>query len=254
VLGWCVLQWLAESVDAAQPERTALDLFDRLRLREPLGHAFTTLGFRGEEAWRVVARIKVLLLTSAGVGKPQVSASASEGADFVAPVSRPGSPTSWSSTGWGGRPAVPVASTLPDVVAADSEIKEGKPVAAPSHPEQDQPTLTPALWLDPDVRWLCGVHETDGHDYLIREQYEALLWWLLLPVLLHLAGETAPSRAAVEELSKTVATALHAAETAGYRVETLLGPLAARETCEVSKTAKSPAPEPAPDDPDASAE
>ena len=26
--------------------------------------------------------------------------------------------------------------------------------------------LAPALWLDPDVRWLCGVHEAEGHVYL----------------------------------------------------------------------------------------
>ena len=72
VLAWCVLQWLAESMNALpQPERTALDLFDRLRLREPFGHAFTALGFQGEEAWRVAARIKVLLLTGAGAGDGQ---------------------------------------------------------------------------------------------------------------------------------------------------------------------------------------
>ncbi len=90
VLAWCVLQWLAESMNVAQPERTALDLFDRLRLREPFGHAFTALGFQGEEAWRVAARIKVLLLTGAGAG---------EGNEFVAPDSSP---------------AVPAASTLPE--------------------------------------------------------------------------------------------------------------------------------------------
>ena len=64
------------------------------------------------------------------------------------------------------------------------------------------------------MRWLCGVHESEGHFYLVREQYEELLWWLLMPALLRLAGEPAPSRAAVEELSKTVANALHSAEAA----------------------------------------
>lgn len=92
------------------------------------------------------------------------------------------------------------------------------------------------------MRWLCGVHEAEGHFYLIREQYEALLWWLLLPSLLCLAGEPVPNRAAAEELSQTVAAALHSAETAGYRVNTLLGPLAVPETVE------SPAPEPEPGD------
>ena len=71
VLGWCALELLAESIDVENPERVALDLFDRLRLREPFAQAFTALGFEGEEGWRVAARIKVVLLTGAGVGKPE---------------------------------------------------------------------------------------------------------------------------------------------------------------------------------------
>ncbi len=221
VLAWCVLQWLAESINVTQPERTALDLFDRLRLREPFGHAFTALGFQGEEAWRVAARIKVLLLTGAGAGN-----------EFVAPDSSPGSPTSGSLAGWGGSPAIPAASTLPEASLADAEAEEGKTASPASPPEEDQVALAHVLWLDPDVRWLCGVHESEGHFYLVREQYEELLWWLLMPALLRLAGEAAPSRAAVEELSKTVANALHSAETAEYRINALLGPLAAAEVDE----------------------
>ena len=78
VLGWCALELLAESIDPVEPERAALDLFDRLRLREPFAHAFAALGFEGEEAWRVAARIKVLLLTGAGVGALQEAAPAPE--------------------------------------------------------------------------------------------------------------------------------------------------------------------------------
>jgi glycosidase len=51
-------------------QRTALDLFDRLRLREPLAQAFQSLGFEAEESWRVAARIKVALLIEAGVFAP----------------------------------------------------------------------------------------------------------------------------------------------------------------------------------------
>lgn len=217
VLAWCVLEWLAASIDSTQTERTALDLFDRLRLREPFGQAFTALGFKGEEAWRAAARIKVLLLAEAGVGK--------------------GEEPETEST--------PTAGT-PD--PSHLGIREGNsaPDALPS--ETEQVVLAPALWLDPDVRWLCGVHEAEGHFYLIREQYEELLWWLLMPSLLQLAGEAAPSRAAAEELSRTVATALNSAEAAGYRINTLLGPLAESETDE------SAAAEPEPGDLDASAQ
>ncbi|MGO9776094.1 MAG: hypothetical protein ACLPM3_05855, partial [Terracidiphilus sp.] len=190
VLGWCVLELLAESIDAENPERMALELFDRLRLREPFAQLFAALGFEGEEAWRVAARVKVGLLIGAGVGKAEQSA------------------------------------------------PEGEALA-PS------PLLWPSLWLDADVRWLCGVHEAEGHDYLVRERYEELLWWLLMPSLLRLAGESAPgrvgsNRAAVRAMSKSLNEALAAAEAAGYRVDLLLAPAA------VEFAGEEPAAEPEP--------
>jgi glycosidase len=231
VLAWCLLQWLAASVDTAQPQRTALDLFDRLRLREPLGHAFAALECNHEEAWRAAARIKVLLLTAAAATtQPQPPAAATE----------PGAPAQASE------PSEAKTEGAPGLVFETWEAKtegarEGHPAPA-SEPSEAKTALPPALWLDPDVRWLCGVHEAEGRFYLIRENYEELLWWLPMPALLRLAGEAAPSRSAVEELSQTVAAALLSAEAAGYRVDTLLGPLAAAESGE------SPAPEPEPDD------
>jgi glycosidase len=166
ILGWCALEWLAEAVDAEHPERAALDLFDRLRLREPFARAFAALGFDGEESWRVAARIKVVLLAAAGMGQTETAA-----------------------------PATKIG-------------------------------LGPGLWLDPDVRWLTGVHDdADGHPYLNRESYEELLWWLLMPELLRLAGEPAPKRAAVEELCRRVNEALAEVEAAGYRVDALVAPV-----------------------------
>jgi hypothetical protein len=165
ILGWCVLELLAESIDAQNPERAALDLFDRLRLRDPFARAFTVLGFESEESWRVAARIKVVLLTGAGVGTEQ-------GTDA---------------------------------------------------PEPPSSGLTPSLWRDPDVRWLTGVHEAEGREYIIRERYEELLWWMRMPELLRVAGEAVPRRTAVEELSRAVNEALAAAEDAGYRVDVLIG-------------------------------
>ncbi len=105
--------------------------------------------------------------------------------------------------------------------------------------------LAPALWLDPDVRWLCGVHESEGHVYLIRELYEELLWWLLMPSLLNLAGEDARSRDAVKELSNTVKAALASAEAAGYRIDSLVGALLSPAAA--ANTDDSPAPEPEPE-------
>ena len=190
ILAWCVLELLAESINIEEPERVALDLFDRLRLREPFAQSFTALGFEGEEAWRVAARIKVVLLTGAGVGKTEAVPEEAE-------------------------PVIPAE--------ADATVsKSGSESAA--EPIDEKVALAPSLWHDPDVRWLTGVHEAEGHIYLVRELYEELLWWLQMPSLVRLAGEPAPSRAAVMELGKTIEEALATAEAAHYRIDELLGP------------------------------
>ncbi len=208
ILGWCALELLAQSIDVENPERVALDLFDRLRLRETFAKAFSALGFEAEEGWRVAARIKVVLLTGAGVGKPeQVSAQAEPAAAPEAPAIPPARESE----------KTPVEGTDSKTAAADSQPAEPAIVA------EEKIALSPALWLDPDVRWLTGVHEAGGHSYLVRELYEELLWWLLMPSLLRLAGEPAPSRAAVLQMSRTVEEALETAEAAGYRIDALLG-------------------------------
>ena len=218
VLGWCALELLAESIDAENPERAALDLFDRLRLREPFAQAFDALGFEGEEGWRVAARIKVVLLTGSGAGQPENSAT-------------PASPAAPPEA-----PAVPAetVAAAPEPPQPIAEEEAPAPTAAePPTAADEKVALSPGLWTDPDVRWLTGVHEADGHSYLIHEMYEELLWWLLMPSLLRLAGEAAPSRAAVEEMSRTVHEALETAEAAGYRIDTLLGSALAASAGEV---------------------
>jgi glycosidase len=199
-LAWCALQLLAESLDAENPERVALDLFDRLRLREPFAQAFGALGFEGEEGWRVAARIKVQLLTGAGVGKPEETIDEAASEATIAGV------------------------------AGVATAKEDTPTARSSAPIVEMPesgnekvVLTPALWRDPDVQWLTGVHKVEGHLYLVRELYEELLWWLLMPSLLRLAGEASPDRSVIEELNNRVDEALKTAEAAGYRIDALLG-------------------------------
>ena len=190
VLAWCALELLAESIDAEKPERVALDLFDRLRLREPFAQAFTALGFEGEEGWRVAARIMVVLLSGADVGKEQKPDSVEEIEGFR-----------------GTKAAEVEAETVASAETADERV-----------------ALSAALWLDPDVRWLTGVHEAGGHSYLVRESYEELLWWLLMPSLLRLANEPVLDRAAIEAMGRTVEEALASAEAAGYRIDALLGP------------------------------
>jgi glycosidase len=220
VLGWCALELLAQSIDVEKPESVALDLFDRLRLREPFAKAFAALGFDGEEGWRVAARIKVVLLTGAGVGRAE-----------QAPVEAVAEEPVGSSAA--------TAPAMKEVIAAPAA--GGTMPAEPEAVADERIALSPALWLDPDVRWLTGVHTAGGHAYLVRELYEELLWWLLMPSLLRLAGEPAPSRAAVEEMSKTVEEALATAEAAGYRIDALLGQDAVQDAGE--EPAQAPEPE-----------
>ena len=200
LLGWCVLELLAESIDADSPQQRALDIFDRLRLREPFGQAFGALGFEGEEGWRVAARIKVVLLSEAGVGKPAAE-SAEEIAEDEAAIE------TFESESPAPEPE--------DALTAAEEAEETVAV--------ERVALPPALWLDPDVRWLTGVHEAEGHSYLVRERYEEMLWWMLMPSLLRLAGEPALDRVAIDRMGAVVDEALAAAEAAGYRVDRLMG-------------------------------
>ena len=202
IFGWCALELLAESIDPRNPEQSALDLFDRLRLREPFAKAFDELGFGGEDGWRVAARIKVGLLLEAEVGKPEREA------DEEAVV--PETPTAALGT-------ATIDTSLPE-----KEVEAvGPSKAGEIEREEKKVGLAPALWSDPDVRWLTGVHEAKGHAYFIREPYEELLWWLMTPSLLRLAGEAAPSRTTAKEMSKTVHEALAEAAAAGYRVDVL---------------------------------
>jgi glycosidase len=318
VLAWCVLELLAESIDAEKPEPIALDLFDRLRLREPFAQVFTALGFEGEEAWRVAARVKVGLLTGAGAGKPEETAPVKDADDKireVTPADHSGAaeqdsadhaeaqvepselsghdsknttqaesqaqPSELSEPGHANRAEIPegsseasgheskitddaesqAESTEPSehdhanraeilVGSANrTEIPEGSSQASGHDfsraataslssralaPEEEAQPISPALWLDPDVRWLTGVHRAGTQDYLVRESYEELLWWLLMPSLLRLAGETTPSsiaanRTAVQVMSQSIDAALAAAEAAGYRVDLLTPSVAAEE-------------------------
>ncbi|MGC1461928.1 MAG: alpha-amylase family glycosyl hydrolase [Terracidiphilus sp.] len=253
ILAWCALELLAESIDAEKPERVALDLFDRLRLREPFARAFTALGFEGEEGWRVAARIKVVLLIGAGVGKPD---------ETPTEVEPPAEQESAGVKGTGFSPHISPADSSGALAPEGNPTAESKPAAKPASSEE-KVALAPELWLDPDVRWLTGIHEAEGHLYLIRELYEELLWWLLMPSLLRLAGEASPSRTAVEELSKTVAEALSTAEAANYRIDELLGSaapeseepesLAAEDTSQTIEEGIEKPVEPAPQKPQKSA-
>jgi hypothetical protein len=178
VLAWTMLEVLAASVDTEHTAVAALDLFDRLRLREPLGQCFAALGFEGEEAWRVAARIKVALLIEAGIFAEQ-------------------------------------AKMEPAATTAEA-MKTSEAMGVPAIPVHSA-----TLWLDPDVRWLTGAHESEGSSYFVKEPYEELLWWLQLPALCEMAAVDIPTPTAAASIGDVVDAAEEAAAEAGYSVDRL---------------------------------
>jgi glycosidase len=200
VLAWVALELLAESVDAVNPARAALDLFDRLRLREPLARAFEGLGFEAEESWRVAARIKVALLIEAKVFVPLVAEQVPQVVAGQAPAT--------------GAAAEKAALPGREFAGATTELE----LELPAEPI---PILSAALWQDADVRWLTGAHDSGGHSYFVKESYEELLWWLQIPVLCRLAAEPVPDRTAIQQVGRNVGEAVKSAALAGYRIDAL---------------------------------
>jgi hypothetical protein len=96
---------------------------------------------------------------------------------------------------------------------------------------------SPALWADPDVRWLAGVNHAAGTDYVNQQQFEELLTWLQLPSLLEIPT---PQTSALAAIETSVAAARKAATTAGYRLDAFLTP----ETESTPKPAPKAAPKP----------
>ena len=206
VFAWCALELLSGSINQDAPRHTALDVFDRLRLREPFAHAFTALGMESEEGWRAVARIKVLLLARNSAGEPKAAATKPPVPPAVASDRQKPSPESAGDR-------TDRKSIEPVIVPALNGSAASSAAATP---------FAASLWHDPDVRWLTGMHEAEGHNYLIKEPYEELLWWLQLPALLRLAGEPAPQRTEAEAISRSVDEAVAAVAAAGYRADRLL--------------------------------
>ncbi len=220
IIAWCALETLAESLGADEPEKAAIDLFDRLRLRTPLAEAFAGLGFDGEAGWRAAARIKVLLLAEskkAAVSHlPEAEKATSvdgyeKSSKLVEPVQA--------------EPAAPKTAVQPESAGA-----KPKPVSSETFAAKIATAAAPIvgglpreLWSDPDVRWLTGAHEAGEDTYLILEPFEELAWWLQLPTLLRIAGNAAPRKGEVEQVSATVKASIAVAEGAGYRLQSMLG-------------------------------
>jgi hypothetical protein len=191
-----------------EPEKMAIETFDRLRLRTPLAESFAGLGFEGEAGWRAAARIKVLLLAESKRNDASLAPQPAKVA--LADKSTAQSPL----------PAEPVLLDKPTAITPkttppkDSSTLQPEPVVA---------GLPRDLWSDPDVRWLTGAHDAGAGTYLVLEPFEELSWWLHLPTLLRIAANANPKKAEVEQVSNSVKASIAVVEKAAYRLQTMLG-------------------------------
>jgi glycosidase len=74
VVAYCLLEGMAKAVKGEDTALTALALFDRLRLREPLAKAFSAGGEIKQDGWRAAARVRQLFLyQSLTAAKPKTA-------------------------------------------------------------------------------------------------------------------------------------------------------------------------------------
>ena len=211
VFAWIIVEVLTEAIDAKQPEPTAVDIFDRLRLREPLAQAFHALGLEGEEGWRAAARIKALLLTESArveAAKPAVKASPAVISAIADPI-----------------PHLEASNDDTEIAAAEALASEAasRTQHAPK-PSADDLQIPTQLWGDPDICWLTGAHVSGDATYLVREKFEELLWWLQAPALFLMAEASKSQRREAELIRAKIDRALATLEAAGYRLDKLLEP------------------------------
>ena len=65
ILAWAAVEAMGSMKEAEDLQVAAVDVFDSLRLREPIAEALGAVGAVGEEPWRAAARIRALLAHAA---------------------------------------------------------------------------------------------------------------------------------------------------------------------------------------------
>jgi glycosidase len=73
-------------------------------------------------------------------------------------------------------------------------------------------------WSDADVRWLTGLHETDGLWYFNQESYEQLVWWSALPKLVRVEIDPAAEKRRLREFAVEIDAELAEAKSVGYHL------------------------------------
>ena len=100
------------------------------------------------------------------------------------------------------------------------------------------------FWNDGDVRWLAGIHESDGVTWVNKENFEELTDNLQLPALLEAAEEDSRALEVVIEIEAEIENAREIMTEAGYKLDVYLE-ARAREM-EPATEPQGPIPEPHP--------
>jgi glycosidase len=86
----------------------------------------------------------------------------------------------------------------------------------------EQTFASPAFWAAPDVRWLCGINESDGVTYFNKEQFEEMWGWLQLPGLIAIAERKLSAGDSTVAVELKIAAAGELAAEAGFQLDAFL--------------------------------
>jgi hypothetical protein len=81
---------------------------------------------------------------------------------------------------------------------------------------------TETFWKDPEVRWLAGVNNASGIEYINLERFEELLCWFGLPELLEIAASDPPMLEDASRVAREITDLTALLQRAGYEYRTFL--------------------------------
>ena len=80
--------------------------------------------------------------------------------------------------------------------------------------------LTDQFWQEPDIRWLTGVNESEGHTWFNKEAFRSLVLWLHLPSLAERLREN--KKLQLAESEEKLTELFERADKAGYELDRFL--------------------------------
>jgi hypothetical protein len=85
------------------------------------------------------------------------------------------------------------------------------------------------FWSDPDIRWLAGVNNFNGSDFVNKESFDELLWWLELSSLLTREPEKLALPEMLDESRQRLACVLATMQASSYNVKDFVAQMCPEE-------------------------